>query len=300
MSRRSGTEATQPPNIASSVVTIERIHDVPTLRAWRRVHWQDGRRVAFVPTMGNLHRGHLALLDTARKHADVLIASVFVNPLQFGPNEDFDRYPRTLEADVAALEGAGCAAVFAPSERVLYPYGRDISQIHVPELGDRLCGADRPGHFDGVTTVVGALFNLVQPDVAVFGMKDYQQLQLIRRMVRDLHFPVQVEGHPIEREADGLALSSRNQYLSAQERERAAELHATLKATAEALQAGERDVTALEALGLDRLRASGFEPSYLRVLSPELEAPEFPGQIVILAAARLGSTRLIDNLMVHV
>jgi len=292
--------ATRPPNIASSTVTIERIHDVPTLRAWRCAQWQAGRRVALIPTMGNLHRGHLALLDTARAHADVLIASVFVNPLQFGPNEDFDRYPRTLDADVAALEGAGCAAVFAPSERVLYPHGRDITQIHVLELGDRLCGADRPGHFDGVTTVVGALFNLVQPDAAVFGRKDYQQLQLIRRMVRDLHFPVQVEGHPIEREADGLALSSRNQYLSAQQRERAPELHATLQATADAILAGERDVASLEARGMDRLQANGFQPSYLRVLSPELEVPEFPGEIVILAAARLGDTRLIDNIVLHV
>lgn len=281
-------------------MTIERIHDVPTLRAWRHKQWREGQRVALIPTMGNLHRGHLALLDTARQHADVLIASVFVNPLQFGPNEDFDRYPRTLEADMDALEGAGCTAVFAPSETTLYPHGRDITQIHVPALGDRLCGADRPGHFDGVTTVVGILFHLVQPDVAVFGEKDHQQLQLIRRMVRDLHMPIAVQGHPIEREADGLALSSRNQYLSADERARAPELHATLRATADALLAGERDVAALEARGLARLRAKGFEPSYLRVLSPDLEEPVFTGEILIAAAARLGDTRLIDNLMVRV
>ncbi|MHA7835198.1 MAG: pantoate--beta-alanine ligase, partial [Algiphilus sp.] len=213
---------------------ITRVHDVPALRAWRQTQWQAQRRVALVPTMGNLHRGHLALLKTARAHADVVVASIFVNPLQFGPNEDFDRYPRTLDADVAALEAAGCDAVFAPSERTLYPHGRNITQIHVPHLGDDLCGADRPGHFDGVTTVVGLLFHLAQPDVAVFGRKDYQQLQLIQRMVRDLHFPTQVMGHPIEREADGLALSSRNQYLSPEERARAPALHATLRAIAEA------------------------------------------------------------------
>ncbi len=256
--------------------------------------------MALVPTMGNLHRGHLALLDSAREHADVLIASIFVNPLQFGPNEDFDRYPRTLEADVAALEAAGCHAVFAPSERTLYPHGRDIAQIHVPHLGDHLCGADRPGHFDGVTTVVGLLFHLVQPDVAVFGRKDYQQLQLIRRMVRDLHFPTQVIGHPIEREADGLALSSRNQYLSAEERARAPALHVTLRAIAEALSGGKRDTAALEADAMERLRAAGLVPSYVRILSADLQEPEFPGEILIAAAAYLGQTRLIDNLMVHV
>ncbi|MCI5103589.1 MAG: pantoate--beta-alanine ligase [Algiphilus sp.] len=281
-------------------MAITRLHDVAALRAWRHTQGQDNRRVALVPTMGNLHRGHLALLDSARAHADVVIASIFVNPLQFGPNEDFDRYPRTLEADVAALEDAGCDAVFAPSERTLYPHGRDIAHIHVPHLGDHLCGADRPGHFDGVTTVVALLFHLVQPDAAVFGRKDYQQLQLIQRMVRDLHFPIRVIGHPIEREADGLALSSRNQYLSAEERVRAPALHATLRMLAEALAAGERDIDAMEARGRALLEQAGLAPSYLRILSPDLQDPEIPGEVVIVAAARLGDTRLIDNLMVHV
>lgn len=279
---------------------MELLKDVPALRAWRDAERRAGRRVALVPTMGNLHPGHIALLDTARQHADTVIASIFVNPLQFGPNEDFDRYPRTLEDDLEALRAAGCAAVFAPDEATLYPYGRDITQVHVPVLGEMLCGSDRPGHFDGVTTVVSLLFNLVQPDAAVFGEKDYQQLQIIRRMVRDLHMPVAVHGHPIAREADGLARSSRNQYLSAEERAVAPELHATLRELSEALRAGNQDIPALEAQGLERLRQSGFSPVYLQVLGPDLGPPQPPGELVIAVAAKLGRTRLIDNLRVSV
>jgi pantoate--beta-alanine ligase len=279
---------------------MELLRDVPALRAWREAERRAGRRVALVPTMGNLHAGHIALLDTARAHADAVIASIFVNPLQFGPNEDFDRYPRTLDDDLAALREAGCAAVFAPDEATLYPHGRAITQVHVPELGDMLCGADRPGHFDGVTTVVSILFNLVQPDAAVFGEKDYQQLQIIRRMVRDLHMPVAVHGHPIARENDGLARSSRNQYLSPQERAVAPQLYATLRELAGALRAGHRDIPALEAQGMEKLRQAGFSPVYLQVLGPDLAPPQLPGELTILAAARLGSTRLIDNLGVRV
>lgn len=279
---------------------MEILERIDALRAWRGRQRDAGLRVALVPTMGNLHAGHLALLDTARAHADIIIASIFVNPLQFGPGEDFDRYPRTFDDDVAALSGAGCAAVFAPGEATLYPHGRAITQVCVPDLGNLLCGEDRPGHFDGVTTVVSLLFHLVEPDVAVFGEKDYQQLQIIRRMVRDLHMPVAVHGHPIARDSDGLALSSRNQYLDAAQRERAPALHATLREAAAALQAGERDPAALEARGMASLRAAGFDPVYLRVLDPALGAPRLPGEVVIAAAARLGSTRLIDNIRVVV
>lgn len=279
---------------------MQLLQDVAALRTWRQAERAAGRRVALVPTMGNLHPGHIALLDTARMHADTVIASIFVNPLQFGPNEDFDRYPRTFDDDLAALREAGCAAVFAPDEATLYPHGRDITQVHVPELGDMLCGADRPGHFDGVTTVVSILFNLVQPDAAVFGEKDYQQLQIIRRMVRDLHMPVAVHGHPIAREPDGLARSSRNQYLSADERAVASELYATLRELAGALQAGNRDIPVLEAQGVERLRQAGFSPAYLRVLDPELGPPQLPGEVLIAVAARLGKTRLIDNLRIKV
>ena len=275
---------------------MQLLQDVSALRAWREAERASGRRVALVPTMGNLHPGHIALLDTARAHAETLIASIFVNPLQFGPNEDFDRYPRTLDDDLAALRKAGCQAVFAPDEATLYPHGRDITQVHVPELGDMLCGADRPGHFDGVTTVVSLLFNLVQPDAAVFGEKDYQQLQIIRRMVRDLHMPVAVHGHPIAREPDGLARSSRNQYLSPDERAVAPKLYATLRELAEALRAGGRDIPALETQGMERLRHACFSPVYLRILGPDLGPPQVPGELLIVVAARLGKTRLIDNL----
>lgn len=277
---------------------MQLLQDAATLRAWREAERSAGRRVALVPTMGNLHPGHIALLDTAREHADSVIASIFVNPLQFGPNEDFDRYPRTFDDDLAALREAGCAAVFAPDEATLYPHGRDITQVHVPELGELLCGADRPGHFDGVTTVVSILFHLVQPDAAVFGEKDFQQLQIIRRMVRDLHMPVAVHGHPIARESDGLARSSRNQYLSTEERAVAPQLYATLCELAEALRAGSRDIPALEAQGVERLRQAGFSPAYLQVLDPDLGAPRMPGELLIAAAARLGKTRLIDNLRI--
>ena len=279
---------------------MEILERIDALRAWRGRQRDAGLRVALVPTMGNLHAGHLALLDTARAHADIIIASIFVNPLQFGHGEDFDRYPRTFEDDVAALSGAGCAAVFAPGEATLYPHGRHITQVCVPDLGNLLCGEDRPGHFDGVTTVVSLLFHLVEPDVAVFGEKDYQQLQIIRRMVRDLHMPVAVHGHPIARDSDGLALSSRNQYLDAAQRERAPALYATLREAAAALRAGERDPAALEARGMAALRTAGFQPVYLRVLDPALGPPQLPGEVVIAAAARLGSTRLIDNIRVVV
>ena len=279
---------------------MEILERIDALRAWRGRQRDAGLRVALVPTMGNLHAGHLALLDTARAHADIIIASIFVNPLQFGHGEDFDRYPRTFEDDVAALSGAGCAAVFAPGEATLYPHGRHITQVCVPDLGNLLCGEDRPGHFDGVTTVVSLLFHLVEPDVAVFGEKDYQQLQIIRRMVRDLHMPVAVHGHPIARDSDGLALSSRNQYLDAAQRERAPALYATLREAAAARRAGERDPAALEARGMAALRTAGFQPVYLRVLDPALGPPQLPGEVVIAAAARLGSTRLIDNIRVVV
>lgn len=279
---------------------MEVLQDVAALRAWREGERLGGRRVVLVPTMGNLHPGHMALLDTARAHGDSIIASIFVNPLQFGPQEDFDGYPRSLEGDLSALREVGCTAVFAPDEATLYPNGRDITQVSVPELGSMLCGGDRPGHFDGVTTVVSILFHLVQPDAAVFGEKDYQQLQIIRRMVRDLHLPVTVQGHPIEREPDGLARSSRNQYLSAEQRAIAPALHATLRDLADTLRAGEHDLAQLEARGRQQLEQAGMAPAYLRVLGADLGEPRIPGELLLAAAARLGTTRLIDNLRIAV
>lgn len=265
----------------------------------QRAQWRDERlRVAFVPTMGNLHDGHLALIARARALADRVVASIFVNPLQFGAGEDFDDYPRTFERDRAALEAAGCDLLFAPGEAELYPNGRRITQVAVPELGGMLCGEDRPGHFDGVTTVVALLFNIVGPDCAVFGQKDYQQLQIIRRMVRDLHMPVEIVGEPTRRETDGLAMSSRNQYLSEQERALAPQLHATLQAVAARLRAGAADFSRIEADGLQRLQDAGFLPVYLRVLDAGLGPPQPGGPFVVAAAARLGRTRLIDNVVI--
>lgn len=264
---------------------------------WRRA----GDRIGFVPTMGNLHEGHLSLVRMAQAHADRVVVSVFVNPLQFGPSEDFDSYPRTLGADRAALAGLGVDLLFAPDEASLYPRPREATtRVTVPGLGDILCGASRPGFFTGVATVVAKLFHIVQPDLAVFGEKDYQQLLVIRRMVEDLDFPVAIVGAPVCREPDGLAMSSRNQYLTAEERARAPLLYRTLCRLGEALQAGRRDFAALEAEGVQALAEAGFRPDYLSIRRPDLEPPTAADQAFrLLAAAWLGErTRLIDNIPV--
>lgn len=264
------------------------------VRGWKR----DGLRVAFVPTMGNLHDGHFSLVRLARTRADRVVASVFVNPTQFGPNEDFARYPRTPEADSRGLEAAGCDAMWLPSVEAMYPYGVDATvRVQVPRVTQVLEGAHRPGHFDGVATVVSRLFNQVQPDLAVFGRKDYQQLAVIRYMARDLAFPVEIMGADIVREANGLAMSSRNQYLSPEERTRAAAIHRCLLAMAESVRAGRpREVVEREAH--ERLVAEGFAPDYAVVRRQDLTEPADGETVpkVALIAARLGVTRLIDNL----
>lgn len=277
---------------------MQTVHTVAELREQVRAWRQAGERIAFVPTMGNLHRGHLELVRRGRGQAQRVVASVFVNPLQFGPSEDFARYPRTLPQDQAALAGAGCDLLFAPAVDQMYPRGQEgMTRVHVPGVSDILCGRFRPGHFDGVATVVNLLLNQVQPDAALFGEKDYQQLFLIRRMVADLQMPVAIVGVPTEREPDGLALSSRNQYLSAQERRIAPEVHATLREVADTLRSGARDFDALTDRGMRRLAAAGFRPQYLEIRSPELAEPRPSDQeFVVLAAAYLGNTRLIDNL----
>lgn len=276
------------------------IHTVAELRARLAEYRLAGERVAFAPTMGNLHRGHLRLMEAARSHADRVVASVFVNPLQFGPNEDFERYPRTLVQDRAALETVSVDLLFAPSVADMYPQGRDgLTTVRAGAIGDTLEGQFRPGHFDGVATVVNILFNLVQPDVALFGEKDYQQLAVIRGMVRDLQMPIDVVGVPTERDADGLALSSRNQYLSADERSRAADIHRVLQATASALRAGGRDFEAISEEHCNILKNNGFEVQYLAIRRPDLSVPEAADRcFVVLVAARLGKTRLIDNVQV--
>lgn len=261
----------------------------------------EGKRIGFVPTMGNLHAGHIALVKKAGQRADFVVASIFVNPLQFGPNEDLASYPRTLTADQEKLFEAGCHLLFAPGVEEMYPHGQAMQTIvRVPGVSEGLCGGSRPGHFDGVSTVVSKLFNMVLPDLAVFGQKDFQQLAVIRTMVRDLNMPVQIIGEPIVRADDGLALSSRNGYLSADERATAPALYRTLKQLAEAIRSGDRDYPALLAQGLQALQAAGLRPDYLEIRDATDLQPAVVDtrELVILAAAYLGKTRLIDNLLV--
>ncbi|HET9047517.1 MAG TPA: pantoate--beta-alanine ligase [Chiayiivirga sp.] len=263
--------------------------------SWRRA----GERIAFVPTMGNLHAGHYALIALARQQADRVVASVFVNPTQFGPNEDLDRYPRTPEADAAGLRAAGCDLLFLPDVTSMYPFGpAHCVRVQVPGLTGELDGAARPGHFDGVATVVLRLFNMVQPDVAVFGRKDYQQWRVIEYLVRELALPIRIVPAPIERDTDGLALSSRNQYLNAQERAVAPEIHRSLLALQQGWAQG-RDLATLEAEAFGRLQALGFVPDYVQIRrGVDLQKPQTGERegLVALIAARLGQTRLIDNL----
>jgi len=269
------------------------------LRAFLAGPRRNGQRIALVPTLGNLHAGHYSLVDLARTRADVVVATVFVNPTQFGPNEDFARYPRTPDADAKGLAEHGCAALLMPAVEEMYPNGtHDNVRVSVPGLDAILEGAVRPGHFDGVATIVAKLFNLVQPDVAVFGRKDYQQLLVITRMARDLAYPIEIVGAPTAREANGLAMSSRNQYLDAAEREHAGLIHATLQRMRTAVLAGS-SIDAIETMASTSLRDAGFEPDYA-VIRRATDLG-FPGEertgLIGLVAARLGSTRLIDNLL---
>ena len=279
---------------------MQTVQDAPALRAAVR-GWRDkGQTVGFVPTMGNLHAGHQSLVRLARARADRVVASVFVNPTQFGPGEDFERYPRTLVHDQAALADEGCDLLFAPEVATIYPYGAALSvNLRVPQVTAVLEGAHRPGHFDGVATVVCKLFNLVNPDLAVFGQKDFQQLKVIERMVRDLSLPVKVIAAPIVRDDDGLALSSRNQYLSAQERARAPLIHDTLLKMRDLLGQGHA-WRAVEQVAEAQLTRAGFVPDYAAIRrAGDLAEPD-DGQrdgLVALIAARLGGTRLIDNLL---
>lgn len=265
------------------------------VRSWRAA----GLRIALVPTMGNLHAGHMSLLAAAAEHAERVIVSIFVNPLQFGPAEDFAAYPRTLEDDQRLLNEGRCDLLFAPTVEQLYPDGgTQPTLITVRGLSSELCGQFRPGHFDGVTTVVAKLFNIVTPDVAVFGEKDIQQFVLIRRMASDLQLPVEVIGAPTVRAPDGLALSSRNRFLSAQERRLAPAIHAALEASARRLAAGDRDFLAIESAGWQMLAKAGLRPDYFAVRDGrELQLPSRASrEFVVLTAARLGAARLIDNL----
>jgi pantoate--beta-alanine ligase len=280
------------------MITIDQISTLrQQVRQWRA----EGARIGFVPTMGSLHDGHMSLLEAARQRSDRVIASVFVNPLQFGPGEDFERYPRTPDDDQQLLKKTGCDLLFLPPVAEMYPDGRQsATRVTVKALSEILCGSVRPGHFDGVATVVAKLFGIVQPDLAVFGEKDYQQLAIIRRMTIDLDLPVEIVGAPTVRSPDGLAMSSRNRYLTDAERAVAPQIYATLRAVATRIEAGERTFAALEAYGTAQLRAVRMQPDYFEIRDAQtlLDPGSRSRELVILTAARLGKARLIDNLRV--
>lgn len=272
------------------------------MQQWSLEKKNAGQRVTFVPTMGNLHRGHLSLVEQARQLGDVVVVSIFVNPLQFGPNEDFDKYPRTFDADREKLAGLGVEAIFLPHTEAMYPAGKERSaQVYIPELSNILCGEHRPGHFQGVTTVVAKLFNIVQPDVAVFGEKDFQQLFLIRQMAKDLFMPIEIVGVATLREADGLAMSSRNGYLGVEERKMAPKLYEILRRIKDRMETSNVSGDSLCREAMAELESHGFSPEYVELRSAKnLQAIEgkVEKELVVLAAARLGTTRLIDNLLI--
>ena len=282
--------------LMDTVTTIAAVRE--HVRRWH----SEGRRTAFVPTMGNLHAGHVSLIETARRHGDRFVASIFVNPMQFGPNEDFAHYPRTPAQDARMLSDAGCDLMFMPDVGEIYPNGSErATRVEVPGLSSILDGEFRPGHFEGVATVVAKLFHIVEPDVAVFGEKDFQQLTVIRRMVADLCMPISIIAATTVREPDGLAMSSRNQYLTDEERRTAPIIHQTLQAAVERLRAGDRDFAAIERQGVEALERTGFRADYFSVRrADDLSSPDATTQhLVVLTAARLGRARLIDNLQVR-
>ena len=273
------------------------LHHIDALRDQLKQARQLQQRIALVPTMGNLHAGHISLIKRAREVADIVVASVFVNPLQFGPNEDYDSYPRTLEQDQAKLVEAGCDFLFAPNVSEMYPHGQQgVSKVQVFGVSEGLCGGARPGHFDGVATVVTKLFNIVQPDIAIFGQKDYQQLAVIRAFVNDLNIPVEILAGEIVRDHDGLALSSRNAYLSADERAKAPALNQILSNAKAALQLGNDQANVLSQ-AVSALVAAGFRLDYLELRDALTLQPTqaTTRDAVLLAAAFMGTTRLLDN-----
>ena len=269
------------------------------LEEWRH----NNEHVALVATMGNLHEGHMRLVELAREHAERVVVTIYVNPTQFGPDEDFEDYPRTLERDSRRLKKVSADVLFVPADEIVYPFGHDCATVvSVPGLTENFCGASRPGHFDGVTTVVARLFALVQPDVAVFGQKDYQQQLVIRYMAEDLNLPIRIITAETIRDEDGLAMSSRNQYLTEEERAIAPELHRTLDRIGLELQSGKRDFADLESRATSSLEAAGFEIDYVAIRRAQNLAPPDRDcdEIVVLAAVHLGKARLIDNVVVTI
>lgn len=286
---------------------MNKVERVSSLRAAVSAARKDKKTIGFVPTMGNLHQGHLELVRVAKRHTDFVVVSIYVNPTQFGANEDFDNYPSTVEQDARLLAELGTDVLFLPDQTTMYPGElQDQTVVYVPKMGDLYCGKDRPEHFYGVTTVVSRLFNMVQPDVAVFGKKDFQQLAIIRRMVEDLAYPIQVIGVETFRAEDGLALSSRNGYLNEDQLQKAAQLQQTLKDLASELVTrstvkSKKAIASLEAKAMEQLAAAGFAPQYVSVCQADSlrGAKKGDTKLVILAAARLGETRLIDNIEVN-
>ena len=276
---------------------MEIIHDIQAFQQRMLAERQQGKRISFVPTMGFLHKGHLSLLEEGRGRGDLLVLSIFVNPTQFGPNEDFDSYPRALQRDGEMAARTGVDILFAPEADAMYPVG-SATTVQVSGLTEGLCGASRPGHFDGVTTVVNKLFNLVQPHVALFGMKDFQQLAVIRKMVTDLNMPISIVGMPIVREADGLAMSSRNTYLSDNLRKQGLSLISAIKSVCSAAVAGQRDAATLIAQARDIVSAQpDARIDYIQICHDETlqDVDKVDEHAVILFAIRFGTTRLIDN-----
>lgn len=280
---------------------MKRIETIAEVRALLAEWHPQGDRIALVPTMGNLHKGHISLVELAKQHADRVIVSVFVNPTQFGPNEDFEEYPRTLEKDALKLTRAGADVLFAPSVEEMYPEGADkATRIVVPGISEDLEGASRPGHFDGVAAVVCRLFNICHPNIAVFGQKDYQQFSILKRMVSDLHLPVKLIVGPTARTSEGLALSSRNNYLDDNQLATALVISAVLQDIRAELENGNRDYAALEAAAAGQIAAADMETDYVVIRDAEdLGSPdESSMNLVVLAAASVGGVRLLDNVLV--
>lgn len=277
---------------------MKTFESIETLRKAIHQYRLAGKTISFVPTMGNLHQGHMKLVSVARQKSDIVVASIFVNPLQFGANEDFDSYPKTLDADKDKLSQEGCDILFAPSVTEMYPQGQPIiTQVSVKALGNNYCGESRPGHFEGVATVVTKLFNIVQPDVALFGEKDYQQLSVIKQLTFDLSLPIEILGVPTQRNEQGLALSSRNGYLTPNELSTAWQLNQTIESISNQIKNGDTDYDALETTAKNELKSIGFTPDYFHICRQgDLQKPlKEDKNLVILAAAWLGKARLIDN-----
>ena len=281
---------------------MDTLNTISELRETVRAARMSGKEIAFVPTMGNLHAGHISLVEEAKKHGNFIVVSIFVNPMQFGENEDLDSYPRTLDADLEKLKAVGAHLVFAPNAKEMYPQGLGSQTVvGIPTLATKLCGNSRPVFFDGIATVVSKLFNVVQPDTAVFGEKDFQQLMVIRQMVSDLNMPVNVISVPTARESSGLAMSSRNSYLSTDAKQQAAALYQAMLATKQQINSGNKNYPALAATVTEQLTNKGFAVDYFSICNSLTLEPATPddNSIVIIAAVILNSTRLIDNLLLE-